>query len=439
MATIIGKSDTVEVAHLRQALDSAGFPEGHDDYQVIVFDPARGDSCPVTARSRQVVVTPAAATAAAAWSLLRAGAEDVVGWDGAGTAVALVRRLERWRKVDAVLASPVVTDLFVGSSQQLRHALVELVELALFGSGPILLVGETGTGKELAARLVHAMPGTPTTGDLVVLDCTTIVPSLSGSELFGHERGAFTGADRSRAGAFAAADGGTLFLDEIGELPLPLQAELLRVIQEGTYKRVGGDVWARTSFRLVSATNRDLEAEQRAGRFRSDLYHRIASGVVRLPPLRERPSDVEPLFRHFLAEATHDAAPELSRPVAAMLHERAFPGNLRELRQLAYAVAACHCGAGPVTPGEIPARYRPETDATGPSLVRGALERAVRTCLGYGVSLPDLKAMVADLAVDVALTEHDGNAHRAATALGVTDRAIQLRKQVPKPRTAADQ
>ena len=128
----------------------------------------------------------------------------------------------------------------------------------------------------------------PDKRDLIVVDCTTIVPTLSGSEFFGHERGAFTGAMSAREGAFAAADRGTLFLDEVGELPMTMQAELLRVIQEGTYKRVGADRWRTTRFRLVCATNRNLEAELAAGRFRLDLFHRLAANLVRLPPLRER-------------------------------------------------------------------------------------------------------------------------------------------------------
>lgn len=436
VATISGKSGSVEAAHLRRALDGAGLTGAGDGYAVAIHDPRAGVRLPSGVR-RLLVVTTGPAEAGHVWELLRAGAADVIAWDGADTGAAVVRRLERWRAVDDILASPTVTDMIVGSSPELRAVLAELVELALFGSGPILLAGETGTGKELAARLVHAVGRSA--GQLVVLDCTTIVPTLSGSELFGHERGAFTGADRARAGALAAADGGTLFLDEIGELPLTLQAELLRVLQEGTYKRVGGDVWVRTTFRLVSATNRDLLAEQHAGRFRSDLFHRIASGVVRLPPLRERPADIEPLFRHFLKEASAGPAPALAPAVAAFLRAREFPGNLRELRQLAYAVAAHHCGPGPVTPGEIPSRYWPEPDAVAPDSFRPSLETAVRACLRCGVRLADLKAMVGDLAVDLALAEHDGNARRAAAALGVTDRAIQLRKQVPKQRQPADQ
>src|SRR5678816_4688946 len=140
-----------------------------------------------------------------------------------------------------------------------------------------LIAGESGTGKELVARLIHALDRREPKGPFVVLDCTTVSPELAGSEFFGHERGAFTTAVTAREGAFAMADGGTLFLDEVGELPLALQAELLRVIQERVYKRVGSNTWKQADFRLVCATNRDLAAEEAKGNFRLDLFHRIAS------------------------------------------------------------------------------------------------------------------------------------------------------------------
>nr|WP_276499004.1 sigma 54-interacting transcriptional regulator [Agromyces luteolus] len=363
------------------------------------------------------------------WGLLARGVEDVISWTGEETVRVVLARLERWREVDRLLSAKLVASLVHGRSTAMRRLLVDLVELAAYGSGPILLVGETGTGKELAARLVHAVA--ESSSSLVVVDCTTIVPSLSGSELFGHEKGAFTGADRARAGAFAAADGGTLFLDEIGELPLDLQAELLRVLQEGTYKRVGGDTWSRTRFRLVSATNRDLESEQRQGRFRSDLYHRIASGVVRLPPLRERAEDLEPLFEHFLAEAAGRHL-DVSPSVVALLRDREFPGNLRELRQLAYAVAARHAGPGAVSPGDVPPGYRPAREAPEPvASSRRLLDLAVRAALAEGLSLPELKTVVGDVAVEAALEENEGSVRRAAAMLGVTDRAIQLRRKGP--------
>ena len=152
----------------------------------------------------------------------------------------------------------------------------------------MLSLGETGTGKELAARLIHTLDRRPRKGDLVVLDCATVVPQLAGSEFFGHERGAFTDAVAGRDGCFALANGGTLFLDEIGELPLTLQAELLRAIQERTFKRVGSNVWRSSVFRLVCASNRELLAEVGQSAFRMDLYYRVASVTITLPPLRDR-------------------------------------------------------------------------------------------------------------------------------------------------------
>ena len=435
MATVIGTSDSAETVLLRRALDDGGFAEGADRYGVRVVDDLRAASgWPKT--DQRVLVVSCGRQSDGLWSLLAHGVEDVISWTGEETVGVVLARLERWREVDRLLSSRPVAALVQGRSSVMRRHLVDLVELAAYGSGPILLVGETGTGKELAARLVHAVTKSPSS--LVVVDCTTIVPSLSGSELFGHEKGAFTGADRARAGAFAAADGGTLFLDEIGELPLTLQAELLRVLQEGTYKRVGGDTWSLTRFRLISATNRDLESEQREGRFRSDLYHRIASGVVRVPPLRERTEDLEVLFEHFLAEAAgrhFDVAPS----VVALLRDREFPGNLRELRQLAYAVAARHAGPGAVSPGDVPPRYRPARGAPEPvASSRRLLDLGVRAALAEGLSLPELKNLVGDVAVEAALEKTDGSAKRAAAMLGVTDRAVQLRRKAPRAREASE-
>lgn len=441
MATVTGQCDGDQGALLRQALDDAGFPEGADTYGVHVTDgrePKDTGSWPDPSGWRTLAVSCADGRRwQTAWRLLAGGFDDVLTWSGEETVEEVLARLERWREVDAILSSGTVSSLMVGRSPALRRALVDLVELAVYGYGPLLLVGETGTGKEVAARLVHAVTGGDTR--LVVVDCTTIVPSLSGSELFGHEKGAFTGADRARAGAFAAADGGTLFLDEIGELPLALQAELLRVLQEGTYKRVGGDTWSRTRFRLVSATNRDLETEQRAGRFRSDLYHRIASGVVRIPPLHERVEDLDLLFRHFVSEAAGRAL-DIAPDVVTMLRERPFPGNLRELRQLAHAVAARHAGPGAVTPGDVPARYRPQLpEEPTAAAARPSLESAVRACLADGLTLSDLKAVVGDVAVTAALADTGGNVRRAAAMLGVTERAIQLRRQAPRTRASETQ
>ena len=205
------------------------------------------------------------------WQLLQSGAADVVTWDHTSQLAArIAAKLRHWHIVDHLVGSPLVQRIVVGESPAWSRVLRQIVEVALTRSA-VLIIGETGTGKELAAKTIHAVDSTTPKGELQILDCTTIVPELAGSELFGHERGAFTHAVTAREGAFARANGSTLFLDEVGELPLGLQAQLLRVVQEGTYKRVGGNTWYHTEFRLVCATNRDLKDLVQRGLFRADL------------------------------------------------------------------------------------------------------------------------------------------------------------------------
>jgi transcriptional regulator with GAF, ATPase, and Fis domain len=368
---------------------------------------------------------------AAAWALLEAGASDVIAWgeDGAAAAAAIAERLERWRAVDALVASPQVRETLVGESGRWRATLRRLVEVARFTDAAVLILGESGTGKELAARLLHALDPRPQKGPLVVVDCATVVPELSGSEFFGHERGAYTGAAGPRDGAFALANGGTLFLDEVGELPAPLQAQLLRVVQERTYKRVGGSAWQETRFRLVSATNRDLAGAVREGRFRHDLYHRLASWTCTLPPLRQRSEDVLLLARHFMREGSgRVAAPALDRAVERLLLARSYPGNVRELRQLALRIMHRHVGAGPVTVGDVPEEERPAA-GDGAGDWRGEpLERALRLALALGVRLKEIGRAAEEGAIELALRAEGGNLQRAARRLGVTDRALQLRR-----------
>ena len=370
------------------------------------------------------------------WELLRLGASDVLPWDGPQTAAAMAARLERWALIDELADSPVVRDRLVGQSQTWRGTLREVIEVARFTSSSVLLTGESGTGKELVARLVHDLDQRPDKGRFVVVDCTTVVPTLSGSEFFGHERGAFTGAVSARDGAFALANGGSLFLDEVGELPQPLQAELLRVVQEGTYKRIGSNVWQTTRFRLICATNRDLAEEQARGTFRRDFYHRIAAAVVELPPLRERPEDILALFAHFLGQLGYgEALPELDPVVREVLWRRPYPGNVRDLRQLALRIGNRHVGPGPITAGDLPERERPEVGDPATTWSEAELERPVRRALALGVGLKELREATADVAVRVAVEEAGGSLRQAASRLRVTDRALQLRRanrqQVP--------
>ncbi|MET0417846.1 MAG: sigma 54-interacting transcriptional regulator, partial [Actinoplanes sp.] len=243
----------------------------------------------------------------------------------------------------------------------------DAVEAARFTSSAVLITGESGTGKERLAQLIHDLDPRPVKRKLVILDCSTVVPSLSGSEFFGHDKGAFTGAATAREGAFELADGGTLFLDEVGELPVTLQAELLRVVQEGTFKRVGSNAWRKSSFRLICATNRDLAAEQERGTFRNDFYYRIAGCSLRLPSLRDRATDIIPLFRHFFRQAYPDREPpELSDAVRELLLRRHYPGNVRDLRSLALRIIHRHVGPGAVTVGDVPELERPAPGAAEP-------------------------------------------------------------------------
>jgi transcriptional regulator with GAF, ATPase, and Fis domain len=373
------------------------------------------------------------------WELLRAGASDVVHWrNPTECAGDIAARLQRWQSVDETLESPLVRDNLVGGSAAWQSVLRQIVEVAGFTDATVLVTGESGTGKELAARLIHTLDPRPDKRELVVLDCTTVVPELSGSEFFGHERGAFTGAIGPRDGAFALADGGTLFLDEVGELPLGLQAQLLRVVQEHSYKRVGGNRWLPTDFRLICATNRNLDEEVAHGRFRADLYYRISNWVCELPPLRERPDDILLLVRHFLARSTpHGDPPELERPVRDYLLRRPYPGNVRELKQLVSRISARHVGLGPITVGDIPEDERPAAGEARADWRDVDFERVIRRALCLGVGLRELGQYATDTAIRIAVSEEAGNLHRAALRLKVTDRALQMRRANHRPQARA--
>jgi sigma-54 specific flagellar transcriptional regulator A len=224
----------------------------------------------------------------------------------------------------------------------------------------VLLTGETGTGKEVFARLLHSHSGR-TGRQFVPVNCGAIPENLLESELFGFVRGAFTGAISARRGRVALAEGGTLFLDEIGELPLSLQVKLLRLLQERTYEPVGSSDSVSANFRLIAATNRDLELEVKAGRFRRDLYYRLHVCPVGLPPLRERPEDVSALFNHFWSHRGEQraVAPEVMR----CLEGYSWPGNVRELENLVERLSVCSEGRV-IRLADLPPMVRGETEIT---------------------------------------------------------------------------
>jgi two-component system response regulator AtoC len=243
------------------------------------------------------------------------------------------RRLrDELRQARAQLAARRADDLLIGRSPPLVR-LREQVDAIADSDAAVLLTGESGTGKELVARMLHDR--SPRRDKrFVAVNCAAVPPTLIEAELFGYERGAFTGALKKREGRFAAADGGTLFLDEIGEMPHEAQAKLLRVLQDGTFEPIGTNTTSRVDVRLVSATNRDLRAALERGTFRQDLYFRIRVLELLLPALRDRPSDLPLLVEHFLRELTPSVStpPVLSPAAWAALGRYEFPGNVRELK-----------------------------------------------------------------------------------------------------------
>ena len=234
-------------------------------------------------------------------------------------------------------------------------------------SATVLITGESGTGKELVARALHRhSPRAP--GPFIAINTAAIPKDLLESELFGHERGAFTGAQSARRGRFEQAEGGTLFLDEIGDMPSDLQVRLLRVLADGEYYRVGGHAPQKSNVRVIAATHQNLEERVRLGLFREDLLHRLDVVRVRLPPLRERQDDIAPLARHFLAKSARELAVEpkvLSDDALKVLTAFSFPGNVRQLENICHWITVMAPGQR-VDVADLPAELRePATGADG--------------------------------------------------------------------------
>jgi len=226
-------------------------------------------------------------------------------------------------------------DEIIGKSDALNYVLMRVEQVA-GTDATVLLQGETGVGKELIAQAIHKK-SCRCQGPLVKVNCATLPESLVESELFGHEKGAFTGADRQRKGRFELADGGTIFLDEVGELPVATQVKLLRVIQEGEFERIGGSSTIKVSVRIIAATNRKLHEEVSAGRFRQDLYYRLNVYPLTIPPLRERREDIPLLVSHFALEIGRrlgKSHSEISAHLMREFMEYNWPGNIRELQNV---------------------------------------------------------------------------------------------------------
>ncbi len=304
----------------------------------------------------------------------------------------------------------------IGSSAAM-HRVLDLVSQVAETKTNVLISGESGTGKELVARAIHARSDRRDRA-FVAINCGAIPENLLESELFGHVKGAFTGAVSGKEGLFEAADGGTLFLDEIGELPAALQVKLLRVLQERTIRRVGGTSDRRVDVRILAATNRQLEQEVAAGRFREDLYYRLNVIQIALPPLRERLDDVPLLVQHFVEKYARELGKpiqELQEDALRRLLSYAYPGNVRELENvIERAVALSRDGV--ITEGALP-----------PQLLRPPEPAATERISGEGVSL---EALVNDYERGLlleALRRSKGVKKRAAQLLGISFRSFRYR------------
>ena len=306
-------------------------------------------------------------------------------------------------------------DAIIHRSRAMQRAILRARRVAP-RSVPVLLEGETGTGKELMARAIH-QASSRRDRPFVAVNCGALPPELVESELFGHEKGAFTGADRARPGYFAAANGGTLFLDEIGELPAAAQVKLLRALQEGAVVRVGAATPRAVDVRVIAATNRTLTNEVAAGRFREDLFYRLAVAVLKLPPLRERAGDVGLLADRLLARINAESAGEpgyrdkkLSASARNVLTQHAWPGNVRELSNTLRRAAIWSDGSV-VTAEDLRDALLPAAGGRAPAVLN-------RT-LGNGFSLPDLLAEVARHYLARAMEDASNNKTKAAGLVGL--------------------
>ena len=322
------------------------------------------------------------------------------------------------RDLAAARARPLNFDTLIGAHGGLRAA-TELARKVLEGDTTVLLTGETGTGKELFARLIHDN-GPRRTKNFVAQNCGALPESLLESELFGHARGAFTGATAERRGLFEEAHGGTIFLDEVGEMSPAMQLRLLRVLQEGELRRVGETNTRRVDVRVIAATNADLETAVAAGTFRKDLFYRLNGFPLHLPPLRERTADIPALAEHFLAvyrTRARRAVPSISPEAMARLRAYPFPGNVRELEHEIERAVTLAEPEEPIGPEHLSERVRTARPATGtPSTLNDAIE--------------DLKRRM----IDDALREC-GSKTRAAERLGLTRQSLQqmLRRRNVSP------
>lgn len=306
-----------------------------------------------------------------------------------------------------------------GYSVPMRR-LFEKIQLVAKAEGPVIVTGESGVGKELVAKAIHA-ESERREKSFVPVNCASIPENLLESELFGHAAGAFTGATKARRGLFAEADGGVLFLDEVNELPMGMQAKLLRVLQEGTIREIGSNRETSIDVRVVVATNADLEKEVTDGRFREDLFYRLEMFQLDVPPLRLRGDDVELLIAQFLVSGRQEMGKDvegISVEAMDMLRKYSFPGNVREL-QNAIKRAVAFCAGSEIQPDHLPERIRREAASSRPT----AAAPGAPGLLGEGEPIASLEEMKTRYILH-ALKILGGNKRRTAELLGIGRRTL---------------
>ncbi len=295
-------------------------------------------------------------------------------------------------------------DAVIGESGRIREVL-DLAGRVAASDASVLVTGESGTGKELLAKGIH-FNSPRREGPFVAVNCAAIPENLIESELFGHVKGAFTGAIRDREGKFEQAEGGTLFLDEIGDLRVDLQAKILRALQERQVDRVGGKQPVPVDVRIIAATNKDIERAIKDGTFREDLYYRLSVITVQMPPLRERREDIPLLADHFLRKFNTGQTIRLEPDAAALLRAYGWPGNVRELENVIQRASVLR-RSDAVTAADLPDKFRTGTTS---------LEHVILNLPETGISLEDLEKSL----IVKALEKHKGNQTRAAEYLGIT-------------------
>ncbi|HEX5749244.1 MAG TPA: sigma-54 dependent transcriptional regulator [Archangium sp.] len=376
-----------------------------------------------------VIIITAHGTVDSAVEAIKAGAFDYVTkpFDQAELSAVIAKAAKAHDVAQrSVRADAKARAAIIGESPQLQEVF-KIIDKVADTPSTVLINGESGTGKELIASALH---GASSRRDkpFIKINCAAIPHNLLESELFGYERGAFTGAVTSKPGRFELADGGTLFLDEIGEIPVEMQVKLLRALQEGEFERVGGIKTTRVDVRLIAATNRDLQAEIEAGRFRKDLYYRLAVVPIVLPPLRERRTDIPMLAGHFVEKYNrklNKKIESISDDAMALLQAYNWPGNIRELENLIERVLLFADGPS-ITAKDLPDPVRQGSGTPAPALSAAPLEAST----GEGGLKDIVRMKAAELEKDLitkALEETGGNVTRAARLLQISRKSLQTK------------